>query len=84
MLESLLELLPEFVSVLFFAGGAAALSTLGVYIEQLAFETLATGETVLALWLAVIGLMAFYFGPYLMGFTEALPRSRRLLAHLTE
>ncbi|QCJ47030.1 hypothetical protein [Haloprofundus sp. MHR1] len=84
MLESLLELLPEFFSVLFFASGAAALSTLGVYIERLALETMATGDTVLALWLAVIGLMAFYFGPYLMGLTEALPRGKRLLARLAE
>ncbi|WP_224448040.1 hypothetical protein [Haloprofundus salilacus] len=84
MLESVLELLPEFFSVLFFASGAAVLSTAGVYIEQLAFETMAAGDTTLALWLAVIGLMAFYFGPYLMGFTEALPRGRRLLARLGE
>ena len=74
MYELLVETVPELVAILFFAIGSGALSTLGVYLEELALETLATGETFLALWFAGFGVMAFYFGVYLFGYSELLPR----------
>jgi hypothetical protein len=74
MYELLVETVPELAAILFFAVGSGGLSTLGVYLEELALETLATGETFLALWFAGFGVMAFYFGLYLFGYTELLPR----------
>lgn len=74
MYELLVETVPEFAAILFFAVGSSALSTLGVYLEELALQTLATGETFLALWFAAFGLLAFYFGLYLFGYSELLPR----------
>lgn len=74
MYELLVETVPELAAILFFAIGSSALSTLGVYLEELALQTLATGETFLALWFAVFGLLALYFGLYLFGYSELLPR----------
>jgi hypothetical protein len=83
MYELLVETVPEFVAILFYALGFGTLSTVGVYLEELALETLATGETVLALWFAGLGVMAFYFGLYLFGYTELLPRVSDYLGSTT-
>lgn len=74
MYELLVETVPEVAAILLLAVGSGVLSTVGVYLEELALETLATGETFLALWFAGFGVMAFYFGVYLFGYTELLPR----------
>jgi hypothetical protein len=79
MYELLAETVPELGAILFFAVGSSALSTLGVYLEELAIETLAAGQTTLGLWFAGFGLVAFYFGLYLFGYTELLPRVRTYL-----
>ncbi|SDL97078.1 hypothetical protein SAMN04487949_0351 [Halogranum gelatinilyticum] len=74
MYELLVETMPEFVAIAFFTVGAGALSSLGLYLEELALETLAAGQTTLGLWFACFGLVAFYFGLYLFGYSELLPR----------
>lgn len=74
MYELLVETVPELAAIAFFTVGAGALSTLGVYLEELALETLAAGQTTLGLWFACFGLVAFYFGLYLFGYSELLPR----------
>lgn len=79
MYELLAESISELAAILFFAFGTSALSTLGVYLEELAAETFAAGEVMLGLWFAGFGLMAFYFGLYLFGYGELLPRIRTIL-----
>ena len=78
MYEALLELLPEALAIAFFSVGSLALSSLGLYLERLGVETAIGGHPVFALWFVVLGGMALYFGAYLMGYTELLPRLRAL------
>ncbi|MGM0591413.1 MAG: hypothetical protein ACQETI_07260 [Halobacteriota archaeon] len=80
MYVTLVELLAELGAIAFFATGTVVLSGVGIYLEELGLETISAGQTKLGLWIAGMGLMAFYFGPYLMGVTELLPRVRRVLA----
>jgi len=77
MFATLLELWPTLLELLFFAVGTVFLSGVGVYLEEFALETAAGGQLALAVWLAVMGAMAFYFGLYLMGYTEFRPRLHR-------
>lgn len=74
----LAELLLELLEIGGFAVGTVVLSAVGVYLEELSIETVAAGQPKLALWLAAMGALAFYFGPYLMGYTELRPRLARL------
>jgi len=74
MLSTLLELWPALVELFFYAAGTVVLSGLGVYLEEFALETAAGGQMALGAWLAVMGAMAFYFGLYLLGYTELRPR----------
>ena len=84
MLATLLELWPAFLELFFFAVGTVLLSGVGLYLEEFALETAAGGQPALALWLAVMGAMAFYFGVYLLGYTEFRPRLHRLRQTLQE
>jgi hypothetical protein len=68
------ELLAELLEVLFFGVGTVALSGLGVYLEEFALATVSTGKPLLGAWIGLMGLLAFYFGPYLMGYDELRPR----------
>ena len=77
-MHAILDLLPELLSLAFYAVGTVGLSALGVYLEEFALETAAAGQPKLGLWIAFMGCMAFYFGPFLMGYHEALPRFRAL------
>ncbi len=74
MVRIMPELLVELVEVVFFAIGTAVLSGVGVYLEEFALSTALTGEPLLGAWIGLMGLMAFYFGPYLMGYDELRPR----------
>ncbi|XVH32937.1 hypothetical protein ACNS7O_07065 [Haloferacaceae archaeon DSL9] len=78
MAESSAALLFELAETGFFALGTGALSTIGLYIEQLAMQTLGAGDMQLGIWLAVVGAVALYMGVYAMGVTELLPRLRAL------
>ncbi|MFW5918551.1 MAG: hypothetical protein ACOCR0_03605 [Haloferacaceae archaeon] len=81
------ELLIELVEILFFAAGTVALSGVGVVLEEFALTTALTGDPLLGAWVGLMGLMAFYFGPYLMGYDELRPRVaalRRTLAATTD
>ncbi|WP_129114320.1 hypothetical protein [Halegenticoccus tardaugens] len=79
MYELVAELFAELLAVGFFAVGAGALTTVGLYFERLSLEALAAGRFSFALWIGGMGALALYFGPYLMGYTELLPRLRSLL-----
>jgi hypothetical protein len=77
--EQLVELVPELLVTLFFGVGATVLSAVGVVLERIGAETLAAGDPV-GLWILFMGAMAFYFGPFAMGYHDFLPRLRALLA----
>jgi len=62
---SLLELLPEALELTFFGAGSLLLSLGGAYIERFALLTANHGQTVLGVWIAILGLMAFYFATLL-------------------
>lgn len=68
------ELLVELLEVLFFSVATVVLSGVGVFLEEFALATVSTGEPLLGAWIGLMGLMAFYFGPYLMGYDELRPR----------
>ena len=77
------ELLIELVELLFFAVGTVVLSGVGIFLEEFALATVLGGEPLLGAWVALMGLMAFYFGPYLMGYDQFLPRLAALRTKLT-
>lgn len=79
MPEQYLELLPELLTTLLFGVGAAVLSVVGVVLERIAPSTLSAGDPVGA-WIAFVGPMALYFGPFAMGYHDSLPRVRVLRA----
>jgi len=74
-----LESVALLAELLVFAFGATLLSTVGLYLEVLAFGAVTTDQLGLGLWLFLCGGVALYFGVYAMGLTELLPRVRRLL-----
>lgn len=79
-----IELLSAIGEIFAFAIGTSILSTLGIYLEQLAFGALSTGQFAFGLWLCLLGGVAFYFGIYAMGLTELFPRLRLLVTQLAE
>lgn len=76
------EILIELVELLFFAVGAVVLSGVGIFLEEFALATIQGGEPLLGAWVALMGLMAFYFGPYLMGYEEFRTRLAAFRSHL--
>ena len=58
MIDSLREILPE----LFYSLVAGALATFGIGVEYLAAQNVVGGETVVGLWMVVVGLVAIYAG----------------------
>lgn len=75
MYESILELVPEAFSLVAVALGTLGLSGVGVYLEELAFATLADGQTGLGVWLVWVGAVALY-GAYQLATRELEPRLR--------
>jgi hypothetical protein len=74
------EPLIELAATAFFGVGAVVLSAVGVYLEQFGFGLVSAGQPKLGAWVCLMGLMAFYFGLYAMGYHEVRPRLRELLA----
>jgi hypothetical protein len=74
MVRIMPELVVELIEVVFFALGTTVLSGVGIYLEEFALSTARTGEPLLGAWIGLMGLMAFYFGTYLMGYDELRPR----------
>ena len=74
-----LESVAPLAELLVFALGTAALSTVGLYLELLVIGAVTTGQLAFGLWLSLCGGVALYFGLYVMGLTELLPRVRRLV-----
>ena len=60
-----LELRPELLEIAVFGVGSVVLSLGGAYLEQFAYLTVQGGQPALGGWVALMGLMAFYFA-YLM------------------
>lgn len=79
MLETPLELLPELFSLVALGVGAAGLSGLGVYVDELGALAIADGQLGLGLWFLVVGTVALYAGSYQLGYRTFLPRLRRLV-----
>ncbi|MFB6161420.1 MAG: hypothetical protein ABEJ61_09635 [Haloferacaceae archaeon] len=82
MHESFLELLPEVVATLLYGVGALVLSGVAVVLEHVGLRTAVAGQPKLGVWIALFGLVAFYFGAYAMGYHDFLPRARALVARL--
>jgi len=71
--STLLDMLPEFIELAFFAVGSLSLSIGGALLERSALLTAQGGQSVLGGWVAVIGMLAFYFA-YLMVTDKFLPK----------
>ncbi len=61
--------------------GAGAVSAIGIFLERFGFEAAVGGDLVLGLWAAGMGLLALYVGVVALGYEQALPRLRRLVAN---
>lgn len=82
MLELIVELAPELAALGFYGLGTLALSALGVVLEEVGLGFVSSGQPKLGAWVMFMGLMAFYFGLYAMGYNDFLPRLRALRARL--
>lgn len=58
--------------------GAGTASTIGIFLERFGFEAAVSGDLILGLWAASMGLLASYIGVVALGYEQALPRIRRL------
>jgi hypothetical protein len=63
--STLLEILPTLLELAFFSLGSVLLSLGGAYLERFALLTAEGGQVALGGWVALMGIMAFYFA-YLM------------------
>ena len=84
MRESLLELALQSAELVVVTAGAVLVSALGVYLEGMGLQTVTAGTTDTGLWLVAMGLVALYFGLYLVGYSELLPRLRTFSAALRD
>jgi hypothetical protein len=83
MRPSLFELLPELLELLVFGLGSVLLSVAGVYIERFALVTAEGGQLELGLWVALMGVMAFYFA-YLTVTDKFRPKLVQVVQVLSE
>lgn len=74
MMKQLPSALLEAVEVLLIAIGSSILSTFGFLLEGRALDAFSGGDVALAGWFLFMGLIALYFGVYLLGVGELLPR----------
>lgn len=68
----------ELVELCAIVVGAAGMTVVGVFLEQFGFEAAVSGDLVLGLWAAGMGLLALYVGVVALGYEQALPRLRRM------
>jgi hypothetical protein len=71
--STLLNMLPEMLELAFFAAGSLLLSVGGALLERSALLSVQGGESVLGGWVALIGVLAFYFA-YLMFTDKFIPK----------
>ena len=83
MLADLLELLPELLELGLFGLGTVVLSVAGAYAERAAFATIQSGQSALGVWMAFMGVMAFFFA-YLMATDKLRPRLSSVGARLSD
>ncbi|WP_302081388.1 hypothetical protein [Salinibaculum rarum] len=60
-----LELVPEVVELVIVGIGTVALSLASAYIELFAFATAQSGDTMVALWAGVVGVVLLTFAYFL-------------------
>ena len=72
MFEPVLDLGGEALSVALYAVGTLVLSLLGIFAEYSSLQQLLGGETLLAVWFAFMGVVAFAFAANL-GRQKLLP-----------
>ena len=70
----------ELFELLAIVVGAGAVSAVGVLLERFGLEAAIGGELILGLWAVGMGLLALYVGVVALGYEQALPRLRRLVA----
>ena len=70
----------ELFELLAIVVGAGAVSAVGVLLERFGLEAAIGGELILGLWAGGLGLLALYVGVVALGYEQALPRLRRLVA----
>lgn len=83
MTAELIEFLPELAELLAFGLASLGLAIGGGYIEQFAIATVQTGQPALGGWMALMGVMAFYFA-YLLNTDKFLPRLSAVRRNLAE
>jgi hypothetical protein len=83
MRPPLAELLPDFLELLVFGLGSAALSVAGAYIERFALLTLEHGNLEIGVWAVVMGAMALYFA-YTIGTDKFHPKLREVRSALEQ
>ena len=74
------EFLALFVELLAYAVAGVGLAAAGVFAELTSVSYYTAGNTVFAVWLAVMGLVALYAGVVGIGLGELLPRIQTLRA----
>lgn len=58
--------------------GAVVFSGLGLFTEFQSVQSLSSGEIILGVWLAGIGLVLLYAGVYLLGYERVLKQYRAI------
>ena len=70
----------ELAELLAVTVGAGAAAAIGVVLERFGLSAVSGGELVLGAWAVGMGLLALYVGVVGLGYEQALPRLRRLVA----
>ncbi|MDZ5811797.1 hypothetical protein U4E84_10640 [Halorubrum sp. AD140] len=60
--------------------GAGAASAIGILLERVGLSAVSGGDLALGAWAVGMGLLALYVGVVALGYEQALPRLRRLVA----
>ena len=79
-MEKLSGFLAELVELLVIVVGAGAVSVAGVALELFGLGAVTGGDLVVGAWAVGMGLIALYVGVVALGYGQALPRLRRLVA----
>lgn len=84
MEKPLAEFATELVELLALIVGTGALSSVGVYLEQLGIAALSAGDVVVGAWMLGMGAVLLYAGGWMLGYETLVPRAKRLLASPAE
>ncbi|WP_058367699.1 hypothetical protein [Haloparvum sedimenti] len=84
MEKPLAEFATELVELLALVLGTGALSSVGVYLEQLGIAALSAGDVVVGAWMLGMGAVLLYGGGWMLGYETLVPRAKRLLTSSAE